>query len=96
MLRFSSYYLMVRQQAGMRKEQSMQAQAIGLKKRIAVVVAATLVATTMVASPAQAANKLGRTCERISNNQNRQLQCCKNRASNNAELRKCRHFVRNH
>jgi hypothetical protein len=73
----------------------MQGQAIGLKRRIGVVVAATVMATALVATPAQAAS-LGRFCERNFDTKDTQERCCHNRADNNRQEHRCLDYVRSH
>jgi hypothetical protein len=46
--------------------------------------------------PAQAANNLGRFCERNKDTQSKQRQCCENRADNNREKNRCIDYVRSH
>ena len=74
----------------------MQGPAIGLKRRIGVVVAATVMATALVATPAQAANSLGRFCERNFDTKNAQERCCHHRADNNRQEHRCLDYVRSH
>jgi hypothetical protein len=46
--------------------------------------------------PAQAANNLGRFCERNKDTQSQQRQCCENRADNNREESRCIDYIRSH
>ncbi len=75
----------------------MEARGIGLKRRTGLLAVAVVVASTMLVVPAQAANRLGKQCERDFNNEGRQIQCCKDGADfNQKELRNCKQYVRNH
>jgi hypothetical protein len=76
--------------------QGTEMQGMSLKRRIGILAAAVVVASTMFAAPAQAANRLGKECERDFKRQSRELQCCENRADNNKQERNCKQYVRNH
>jgi hypothetical protein len=71
----------------------MQAEGISLKRRLGLLVVAVFLASTV---PAQAANNLGRFCERNKETQSQQRQCCENRADNNREENRCIDYVRSH
>jgi hypothetical protein len=73
----------------------MEGQSIGLKRRIGILVTAVIVATSLLAAPAQA-NSLGQYCERHKNGNNAQKQCCQNRANSNSQKNKCIKYVRSH
>ena len=74
----------------------MQGQAIGLKRRIGVVVAATVMATTMVATPAEAAvPDFFKTCNRKDTPKS-ERRCCENRSNSNAQENRCIDYVRSH
>ena len=74
----------------------MQAEGIGLKRRLGLQVVAVFLASTVLTVPAQAANNLGRFCERNKDTQSQQRQCCENRADNNREENRCIDYVRSH
>jgi hypothetical protein len=74
----------------------MEAQGLGLKRRIGLLGAAVVVAATMLAAPAQAASNLGKQCERNHENEAAQIQCCKKRADTHKERRNCLKYVRSH
>jgi hypothetical protein len=74
----------------------MQAEGIGLKRRLGLLVTAIIVATSLFAASAQADSQLNRTCERKGPPQSKEVQCCVNQADNNREERRCVHYVQNH
>ncbi len=70
-------------------------QGTSLKRRIGVLAAAVVVASTMLAAPAEAANRLGKECNKRVGLE-RELRCCENRADNNKQERNCKQYVRSH
>jgi hypothetical protein len=75
----------------------MEVQGISLRKRISILLVAMVVACTMLAAPAQAANNnLGHKCENRHDREKAQLKCCHKRANSNAQENNCKQYVRNH
>jgi hypothetical protein len=74
----------------------MEAQGIGLKRRIGLLVASVFVVASVLAAPAQAAS-LGQRCEnRHPGNQDAQERCCKKQADTNRQKNRCLEYVRTH
>jgi hypothetical protein len=74
----------------------MEAQGIGLKRRIGLLVASVFVVASVLAAPAQAAS-LGQRCEnRHPGNQDAQERCCKKQADTKKERKRCLEYVRTH
>ena len=73
----------------------MQAEGLGLKRRLGLLVVAVFLASTVLTVPAQA-NSLGQYCERHKNGNDAQKQCCQNRANSNSQKNKCIKYVKSH
>jgi hypothetical protein len=72
-----------------------QASGLGLKRRIGLLVVSVIVATTMLAAPAQAANQ-GKQCVRNHpGNETAQENCCKKQSDSKKERKKCLRYVQN-
>jgi hypothetical protein len=71
-----------------------QASGLGLKRRIGLLVVSIIVATTMLAAPAQAG--VAQKCERNHDNLPAQEKCCKKQTQSNKQRNNCLDYVRSH